>query len=410
MVDWGETPVLVKAPFWVLPRPGGKSFETAMAYIRHIPPSEACGRLAHVYRDIREEAPRVPRLLQVFSLRPETMESIHRHWVSAMWVGRVPRKTKELMAVVVSKALKCRSCAETHMVFLQAAGMDRATAYEVESRMADAPGLSAEERAAVAFAYKLTIDPRGLKQADRKRFDDAWPDPDERCELVSVICAFNAIARIANALGVEGEIPGALMRFETSRRGAISMLARIAALSMQLAERPVRARTPEENRAAMLELFTHDLGFSSIPHGYDRLEHCPEMFDGQLGTMERSVAVVPRDRWMRIGLVVGRLTGCKFFSSHCAAWLEHRGISPAAVIAGSEGVEDSPTDTEEACLRFTRDLSLHSHKISAGRVEELRNAGLSDGAILDIAYVAGVLNGMVRLVTALQPLEEAGPA
>jgi len=381
-----------------------------MAYIRHIPPSEACGRLAHVYREIRAEVPRVPQLIQVFSLRPETMESIHRHWLSAMWVGRLPRQIKELIAMVVSKAAKCPSCTDTHLIFLQAAGMDRVKAYEIEARLTDAPSLSEKERAAVAFASKLTLDPRGLKKTDHERLHQAWPDPDERCELVSVICAFNAIARIANALGVQGVIPGALTRFETSRRGAITLLARITTLSLDLSERPVRARTPEENRSALVDLFTRELGFPSIPPGYDRLEHCPEMFDGQLATMQRAVAVVPRDRWMRIGLVVGRLTGCRFFSSHCAVWLEHRGIAPAAVIAASEGVEDAPVDTEEACLRFTRDVTLHSHKISAHRIDELRNAGLSDGAILDIAYVAGVLNGMVRLVTALEPLEEATPA
>jgi AhpD family alkylhydroperoxidase len=381
-----------------------------MAFIRHIPPSEACGRLAQVYREIRAEVPRVPQLIQVFSLRPETMESIHRHWLSAMWVGRVPRQTKELMAMVVSKITKSMSCTDTHMVFLQAAGMDRTKAYEIEARLTDAPSLSASERAAVTFAAKLTLDPRGLKKIDRRRFDDAWSDPDARCELVSVICAFNAIARIANALGVPREIPGALTRFETSRRGAISLLARLTTLSLDLSERPVRARTPEENRVAMHDLFTRELGFPGIPPGYDRLECCPEMFDGQLGAMQRAVAVVPRDRWMRIGLVVARLIGCKFFSTHCAAWLEQRGISPAAVIAGSEGVEDSPADTEEACLRFTRDLTLHSHKISAERVDELRNAGLSDGAILDIAYVGGVFNGLARLVPALEPLEGTAPA
>ena len=381
-----------------------------MAYIRHIPPSEACGRLAHVYREIRAEVPRIPNLIQVFSLRPETMESIHRHWLSAMWVGRVPRQTKEMMAMVVSKATKSVSCVDTHMIFLIAAGMDRAKAYEIEARLADAPGLSESERAAVAFAAKLTLDPRGLKKVDRQRLADAWGDADQRCELVSVICAFNAIARIANALGVQREIPAALTRFEASRRGAISLLARLTTLSLDLSERPVRARTPEENRVAMQDLFVRELGFPGVPPGYDRLEHCPEMFDGQLGTMQRTVAVVPRDRWMRIGLVVARLVGCKFFSTHCAAWLEHRGISPAAVIAGSEGVEDAPADTEEACLRFTRDLTLHSHKITPERIDELRNAGLSDGAILDIAYVGGVFNGLARLVTALEPLEGTAPA
>jgi AhpD family alkylhydroperoxidase len=379
-----------------------------VAYIRHIPPSEACGRLAHVYREIRAEVPRVPGLLQVFSLRPETMESIHRHWLSAMWVGRVPRQMKELMAVVVAKAAHCLPCADTHMVFLQAAGMDRSKAFEVESRLADAPGLSEAERAAVVFATKLTLDPRGLKVADRRRFEEVWRDDDTRTELVAVICAFNAIVRIANALGVQREIPGAITRFETSRRGAIALLARLTTMSLDLTEKPVRARAPEENRQLMEELFLRQLGFATVPPGYETMERCPEMFDGQLATMQRAVAVVPRDRWMRIGLVVARLTGCRYFATHCAAWLEHRGVSPAAVIASSEGGEDGPADAEEACLRFTRDLTLHSHKIGAERVDELRFMGVSDGAILDVAYVAGVMNGMVRLVLALEPLEE-GP-
>jgi uncharacterized peroxidase-related enzyme len=381
-----------------------------MAYIRHISPSEACGRLAQVYRDIRGEIPRVPNLMQVFSLRPETMESVHRHWLSAMWVGRVSRQTKELMALVVSKAAKSPYCTDAHMVYLQAAGMDRGKAYDVETRLADASDLTPAEKAAIAYALRLTLDPRGLKGADRKRLEEAWPDPDERVELISVVCAFNAIARIANALGVPREIPGAVARFETGRRGALSLLARLTRFSLDFGERPVRGRTPEENRAAAVDLFTRELGFSSLPPGYDQLERCPEMFDGQVTTMQRTVAVLPRDRWMRIGLVVARLTGSKYFSAHCAAWLEHRGISPTAVIAGSEGAEDGPEDTEDACLRFTRDLTLHSHKISERRIDELRLAGLSDGAILDVAYVAGVMNGMVRLASALEPLEGAAPS
>jgi AhpD family alkylhydroperoxidase len=313
-----------------------------------------------------------------------------------------------LMAVVVAKVANCQPCLDTHMIFLQAAGMDRAKAFEVEQRLADAPGLTASERAAVAFATKLTLDPRGLKNADRRRFEEAWRDVDERTELVSVIAAFNAIVRTANALGVEREIPGPLTRFETSRRGAITFLARLTRLSLDLAERPVRARPPEENRGAMEDLFTRHLGFPSRPPGYELIERCPEMFDGQLATMRRTVAVVPRDRWMRIALVVARLTGCKYFASHCARWLENHGVSPAAVIASSEGAEDGPRDSDEACLRYTRDITLHSHKIAAARIDELRHVGLSDGAILDIAYVAGVLNGMVRLVAALEPMDEGG--
>ena len=381
-----------------------------MAYIRHIPPSQACGRLAHVYREIRTEVPRVPNLMQVFSLRPETMESIYRTWLASMWNGRLPRQTKELMAVVVSKSANCDYCADTHMVFLQAAGMDRTKAFEIEAKLAEAAALGPAEKSAVSLAARLTTCPREVTDEELRMLASLWPERDSLVELISVIAAFNAITRIANALGVTMEIPVAIRRFESGRRGAIGLLSRLTALSLNLSERPLHARTPEENRKALRSLFDQQLAFDAPPPGFALLETCPELFDGQLRTMERAVAVLPRDRWMRVGLVVARLSGCDYFASQCASWLERRGVDVQDVIAASEGAAPGPPDAEDACLRFTRDLTLHSHTISEDRVHELRNFGLSDGAILDLAYAGGVLNGMVRLVRALAPLEEALPS
>jgi alkylhydroperoxidase family enzyme len=132
---------------------------------------------------------------------------------------------------------------------------------------------------------------------------------------------------------------------------------------------------------------------------------CPEVFDAQLRVIERSVAVVPRDRWMRIGLVVSRLTNSVYFAQHCGAWLSQRGTDPAEVIAASEGAGSRLPEAEECCLRFTRDLTLHSHTIAGERIDELRARGLSDGAILDLAYVGAVFNGIVRYVRVLGAME-----
>jgi len=376
-----------------------------MAYIRHIPPSQAAGRLAHVYREIRSEVPRVPNLMQVFSLRPETMESIYRSWLTSMWNGRLDRRLKELLAVSVSKVAQCDYCSDTHMIFLQASGMDGVQAFEFERKLAAAGGLEPAERAAIEFARLLTTDPRAVTASDIGAFRDAWPDPTLQAEIVSIIAAFNAITRMANALGVTLEIPAPLRRFESSRRGAISLLSRLTSLSLDLSEKSVPGRMPEENRVALEHLFKADLGFDDVPPGFALLEECPELFDGQLRSIEKAVAVLPRDRWMTIGLVVGRLSGCEYFAVNCAAWLAQRGIDADQVIAASEGAASSLSDTEERCLRFTRDLTLHSHTIREDRIHALRKAGCSDGAILDLAYAAGVFNGMARLTRALEPLE-----
>lgn len=377
-----------------------------MAYIRHIPPARASGRLAYVYREVRADVPRVPNLIQVFSLRPEIMATVFRSWLSIMWSGHVSRRLKEMIAVVTSKSAQCDYCADAHMVFLLATGIDRARAYELESELHEAAWLDERERAALSLAARLSKDPSCVGVEDIAAFAEAWPRCEERTEIVSVAAAFGAITRMANALGVGFEIPAAFRRFETARRGALSLMARLTAMSLDLSEKQLPARAPEDNHAALVRLFSAQLGFSGVPPGFHSLETCPEIFDGQLRTIEKMMCVMPRDRWMRVGLVVGKLNGCTYFADQCGRWLQQRGVDPAAVIAASEGGDSTLPEIEEVCLGFTRDLTLHSHTIDADRIRDLRALGLSDGAILDLAYVSGVFNGIARLVKILTPLEE----
>jgi len=374
-----------------------------VAYIRHIPPSQAGGRLAQVYREIRTEVPRVPNLMQVFSLRPETMEGVYRLWLSLMWNGRVSRGLKEALAVAVAQAARCDYCAEAHLIYMIASGVDRDKAWDIAGQGDLAADLTDAEREALRFAVRLTREPRAVKADDRAAFAAAWPEIDQRVEIVAVIAGFNSVTRLANALGVVSEIPGPLRRFQAGRRSAIALLGRLTAMSLDLSEKPVPAQPPEHNRPAMRQLFLDQLGFAALPPGFELMEACPEVFDGQLRTIRKAVAVMPRDRWMRIGLVVARLTGCDYFATHCGEWLSARGEAPADIIAASEGSPCSLPDCEHACLRFARDFTLHSHTLGEDRTRELRRLGLSDGAILDLAYVTATFHGMVRLVLGLSP-------
>jgi uncharacterized peroxidase-related enzyme len=375
-----------------------------MSYIRHIAPSQAGGRLAQVYREVRTEVPRVPNLLQVFSLRPETMEGVYRHWVALMWSRRVSRQLKEMLAVCVAVSARCDYCADAHMIYLLASGVDGDRARDLRAKLADAEGLEPREREAIRAALRLTNDPRSMKNAHREALVAAWPNLEERIEIVAVIASFNSVTRLANALGVDSEIPAPLRRFEAGKRGAIGLLARLATFSMDMGEKSIPGESPEVDRAALRELFLHQIGFASLPPGFDLLEACPEIFDAQLRVIRTAAAVMPRDRWIRVGLVVARLAGCEYFADSCGDWLKQRGENPSDVIAASEGSPSNLPDVEHACVRFARDFTLHSHTINEARIHELRRAGLSDGAVLDLAYVTAVFNGLVRLVLGLAPI------
>jgi alkylhydroperoxidase family enzyme len=376
-----------------------------MAFIRHIPPSRAAGRLAQVYKEIRTELPRVPNLIQVFSLRPESMVWMYRGWMATMSGGTLPRQVKELVALGTARAGNSQYGIDWHLVMLLAAGMDRTRAFDIEKKTSDAEDLSERDRETLRFASRITVDPRSVTDEAVLQLQSLWPDPEEFVQIISVIAAENVALRVANALGVTLEIPMPLRRFHAGRRGAIAFMSRLTALSAEFGERPIPARTPEENRRGISQLFRNQLGLPDPPFNWELFDACPEVFDGQLRVIEKSTAVVPCDRWMRIGLVVARLTGSDFYSESCGRWLETRGVSARDVIAASEGAKSSLPDAEECCLRFIRDLTLHSHTIDASRIDELRSKGFSDGGILDLSYVGAMFNGMVRYLRMSIPAE-----
>jgi len=80
-----------------------------MAFIRIIPPKEATGETAEVYRYMAEIGgdDMVARIVQMFSLRAGSMRRMIRTWFLSMWNGDAPRTDRELIAAIVSRLNDC---------------------------------------------------------------------------------------------------------------------------------------------------------------------------------------------------------------------------------------------------------------------------------------------------------------
>jgi hypothetical protein len=78
-------------------------------HIATVPPAQATGETAEVYADLRRMSGSglVARVVQVFSLRPASMRRMIRGWELAMWVGDMPRASRELVAAAVSRLEDC---------------------------------------------------------------------------------------------------------------------------------------------------------------------------------------------------------------------------------------------------------------------------------------------------------------
>jgi len=80
-----------------------------VAFIRTISPREATGETAEVYRYLVEVGGHrmVPKIVQIFGLRPGSMRMMIRKWELTMWTGDEPRHMRELVAPAVSRLNDC---------------------------------------------------------------------------------------------------------------------------------------------------------------------------------------------------------------------------------------------------------------------------------------------------------------
>ncbi len=80
-----------------------------MPFIETIPPRQATGEAAEVYRYMEQVggSKRVANIVQVASLRAGSMRRMIRTWELAMWVGDVPRASREFVAAAVSRYADC---------------------------------------------------------------------------------------------------------------------------------------------------------------------------------------------------------------------------------------------------------------------------------------------------------------
>jgi AhpD family alkylhydroperoxidase len=139
----------------------------------------------------------VAELWEALGLRPGLARTLARH-VAELNEGTVPRRTKELCALMVSWLNACENCTQAHAEMARSLGVDKQTLDEL-GNFARSERFSAPERAALAATVALTREPRALPPAVRAELD-AHYDAGEVVEIVASIGLTNYLSRASNAL------------------------------------------------------------------------------------------------------------------------------------------------------------------------------------------------------------------
>jgi alkylhydroperoxidase family enzyme len=262
-------------------------------------------------------------------------------------------------------------------------------------------------KAFVALAVKVTARPEAVTPEDVRAAFAAALSPRQYFDAVGVMIAFNFITRVANALGVEPEIPGWMRRVEPLRRLGLRAMALVVRLFVNLGRKGVHGPTPAEHLAALRTLFL-DLGLGDLPAWVERLSVAPPLlavlreFLEALARRDAATGAIGLDanQLLAIGRTVLRsIPNAQTLTKLADNW------QPAP---GAEA------DAQRAALisRFANDVALRSYRLTQERVAELRAAGLDDAGVLDVVVIAALWSATARLevltdcLPALDPVGE----
>ncbi|MGR6913104.1 carboxymuconolactone decarboxylase family protein [[Actinomadura] parvosata] len=169
-----------------------------------VPESAATGDLSRLYRDIRRHFGLgfVPDVFKLLSSRPDLLEVFWAGYRAMFAAGVLPREIKELIAAFVSREVACRYCAEAHTFFLAFIDADPHLKESLDVRDVDDMPIPENVRELLRFSFRVTHEAYRITDDDFERLRRAGWSQAQILEAVWEICQFNAVARMANALGL----------------------------------------------------------------------------------------------------------------------------------------------------------------------------------------------------------------
>ena len=150
-----------------------------MSLIKTIPPSQAQGQVAHVYKQIEQVIGRVPNVFQLHSASPELLET---QWQQTTYFVHHPRLSFPLLAMtrmLVSQDNQCDYCIDFNAALLmERAGYRLDQINQIKRDPTTAP-LDEKEKAMLLFTLKVTRTPLTVEAADIEHLRRlGWEDSD----------------------------------------------------------------------------------------------------------------------------------------------------------------------------------------------------------------------------------------
>jgi uncharacterized peroxidase-related enzyme len=156
--------------------------------------------LKSAYAKCIEKLGFVPNVLQAYSLRPQKLRNFMAMYNELMLApSGLSKLEREMVAVVVSAANRCYYCLVAHGQAVRRLSGDPELG-EMMAMNYRVAKLDARQRAMLDFAWKLTITPHDIADADRAALGRVGLGAEDIFDLAETVAFFNMSNRMAYAL------------------------------------------------------------------------------------------------------------------------------------------------------------------------------------------------------------------
>lgn len=155
-----------------------------------------------IFHEIRQAFGQVPNLFLTYAHHPPLLEANWHKVKRVMMEGSLARKTKESIALLVSKDNNCDYCVAAHTGALKAIGVSDDEISRIQTDL-DQAEFTAKERALIRFARKSNQAAHEIDDATFSTMRNSGASDAEIIEALGVMEVFTAFNKFLDALQVE---------------------------------------------------------------------------------------------------------------------------------------------------------------------------------------------------------------
>ncbi len=172
-----------------------------MPRIKPVAENEITGEVREIFKEIEGEFGMVPSLFSTYAHHPAVLRANWNKVKAVLLTGLLSRKTKETIAMLVSKENACDYCYKSHSFMLMNCGISRDDIAVLEEDL-EKSDFSEKEKALIEFARMANSDPLRIPDEALDRARLAGATEAEIIEALATMEIFTSFNKFLDSLEI----------------------------------------------------------------------------------------------------------------------------------------------------------------------------------------------------------------